>query len=404
MKILMLIHFIPYPPHGGAIQRTFNLLRELSKHHDIHLVCFSQNLLQADPEKKKKNIEELSKYCREITILDIPSDNNKFLRLALLFLNLFSLTPFDIWRYRSKQMAKAIKERLTQNKIDFFHADTLALAQYKKLTGNMPAALVHHNVESRYILRRGRSEKNPLARFYLYLQGIKTKRYEKKVAPEFNINITVSDLDSASFKEYIPKAVFASIPNGTDPSYYKPTSEPHEQALVFTGGMTWYPNRDAMIFFCKEVFPLIKKQKADVRLDIIGRTPPEEIIQMANEDKSIIIHGFVDDIRNYVAKAAVYIVPIRVGGGTRLKILDAFSAGKALVSTSIGCEGIDVTPGVNILIGDTPREFADQVIKLLENDTLRAQLGSNARKLIETKYSWDIIGDSLNKLYGGLQG
>jgi glycosyltransferase involved in cell wall biosynthesis len=402
MKILVISHFIPYPPHGGAIQRTFNLLKVASKYNDIHLVCFSQKLLQTDIEKRKRNIEELRKICREVVVIEIPSDQNRLLRGILLLLNLFSATPFDIWRYRSRKMAAAIRHQLDRNKFDIFHAETLALAQYKSLAPNLASVLVHHNVESAYILRRGKSEKNPLAKFYLYLQGVKTKNYERKIAPHFGKNITVSDFDMAGFRRYIPEGSFAVISNGTDPDYFKPTSEPQEQALIFTGGMTWYPNRDAMIYFCRHIYPLIKEQKREIKLDIIGRKPPNELKKMAAEDNSINLYGYVEDTRGYVSRAAVYVVPIRVGGGTRLKILDAFAAGKAVVSTTLGCEGIDVTPNKDILIGDTPQEFADQVIRLLDDENLRRRLGCEARKLIEDKYSWEIIGTRLNDIYKGL--
>ncbi len=399
MKMLMIAHFIPYPPHGGAIQRTFNLLREASKYNEIDLICFNQKKIQPNIQKQMSNIEALGKYCRDITVVDIPSDRNRLLRAALLFLNLLSFTPFDVWRFRSKRMASILRDKLSQNKYELIHVDTLALAQYKKYASALPSVLVHHNVESTYILRRGRSEKSPLSKIYLFLQGLKTRSFEKKIAPCFDANITVSDLDSENFRKRIPRATFITITNGTDPDYFMPTSIPQEDILIFTGGLTWYPNKDAMLYFCGEIYPLIKKINSGIRLDIIGRTPPEELTRMAESDSSIKLYGYVDDVRDYVARAAVYIVPIRVGGGTRLKILDAFAAGKAVVSTSIGCEGIDVTPDSDILIGDTPQEFSNHVIRLLNDRNLRGKMGCQARKLIETKYSWEIIGSNLNEAY-----
>ena len=399
MKILMISHFIPYPPHGGAIQRTFNLLRETARKHEVHLITFSQKAIQPDPRKIAENIKELEKYCKTVKVIDISSDNNILHRLLLLAANVFSNAPFDVWRFKSKNMARAIKDALANNKFDIFHAETIGLAQYKKLAPDMPSLLVHHNVESVYILRRGKSEKNPLAQLYLFLQGIKIRAYERKMMPLFDMNIAVSDLDMLNFQERIPNGKIRVITNGTDPEYFKPTSDIEESALIFTGGLTWYPNRDAMHYFCERVFPLIKKSTENIRLDIIGRSPSEDLLKYAAADESIKIHGYVDDIRSYVARAAVYIVPIRVGGGTRLKILDAFAAGKAVVSTSIGCEGLHVEDGKNILLADSDQEFADKVLRLLKDKKLRGDLGSNARQLIQDYYSWEILGRNLNQIY-----
>lgn len=240
---------------------------------------------------------------------------------------------------------------------------------------------------------------NPFARFYLFLQGMKTRAYEKIMVPKFDVNVAVSDLDMVNFEMRIPDAKFNVITNGSDPEYFIPSSEPEEQSLIFVGGLSWYPNRDAMIHFCRRIYPLVKSRVPNIRLDIIGRSPGHELQRLAHEDSSIILHGFVDDIRGHMANAAVYIVPIRVGGGTRLKILDAFAAGKALVSTAVGCEGLNVTDGKDILIAESHREFADKVINLLENTSMRKELGKNARLLIENNYSWEILGRKLNRIY-----
>jgi len=399
MKILVISHFIPYPPHGGSLQRNFNLLREASKTNEIYLLTFTQRKLLPDEKKLDESVKMLRKYCKYLKVFKIPTDYNKIKWYILLFLNLFSFTPYSVWRFRSKTMSREIKRQLKHNCFDMIQIDTIALAQYASFGPDLPKILVHQNVESGLLLRRSLNERNPLSRIYLYLQARKLKNYEKIVAGRFDANITVSGLDKEELNRLTRGAKFEVIPNGTDIDYFTPKGKTNSKHLVFTGGMTWYPNKDAMLHFCSEIYPLIKEKMPDVEMDVVGRFPPPRLQKIAREEPSIKLRGYVDDVRDYVHQAAVYVVPIRVGGGTRLKILDAFACGKAVVSTSVGCEGLEVTPGENILIGDSPSEFANQVVNLLKDERLRTKLGVNARKLVMEKYSWEKIGQIQNSIY-----
>lgn len=400
MKILIISHFVPYPPHGGSLQRNFNLLREASKTNEIYLLTFTQKKLLPDERKLSESIETLKEYSKYLKVFKIPTDYSKIKWFMLLFLNLFSSTPYSVWRFKSKAIIREIKEQLKNNHFDMIQVDTVALAGYADLARDLPKILVHHNVESSLLFRRSHNEKNPLVRLYLFLQARKLRNYEKKILSRFTLNITVSELDREELNRLARGAKFEVIPNGTDIDYFTPKGKTDSKHLVFTGGMTWYPNKDAMLHFCSEIYPLIKEKMLDIEMDVVGRFPPQKLQKIARGEPSIKLRGYVDDVRDYVHQAAVYVVPIRVGGGTRLKILDAFACGKAVVSTSVGCEGLEVTPGENILIGDSPDEFANQVINLLRDEKLREKLGANARKLVMEKYSWQKIGQIQRSIYG----
>lgn len=396
----MINHFVPYPPHGGCLQRSFNLLREVSKNNTIHLLTLNQKAMLPDEKSIKASIKALNEHCDTIKVFGIPLDLSRIKWYVCLFLNLFTLTPFTVWWFRSREFADEIEKHIQSNSFDLITFDTIDLFQYAQLAPNIPKVLNHHNVESTLLLRRSANEKNPFIKFYLYLQGRKLRRYEKKVVGKVDVNLTVSENDSDILRELVPHSRYEVVPNGTDIDYFKPDSNKQcSKRLVFTGGMAWYPNKDAMIYFCSSIYPLIKREIPDIEIDIIGRSPTQEIKKMAENDPSIKLHGYVDDVRGYINQAAAYVVPIRVGGGTRLKILDAFACGKALVSASVGCEGIDVTPEENILIGDSPEEFARQVIRILNDNTLREKLEINARVLVENQYSWKIIGHHLDEIY-----
>ncbi len=402
MNILWLSHFVPYPPKGGNLQRSFNLLKEAAKENQIFLLAFNQVSLLPTEEKLKESMEQLSSYCKYVQVFDIPCEKSTWAWIKLLLVNLFSPLPYSTKKFHSEKMIEAIQTITRNNEIDLVHFDTIALAEFRKYLPGQKKVLNHHNIESALLLSRACREKNLLKRFYLLLQGNKLSKYESNACGEFDLNMAVSHLDKDRLKKCSPKTEVEIIPNGVDTDYFTISDDQVRKSnLVFAGGMNWFPNKDAILYFLKEIWPLLKKKIADVSFTSIGSHPPKEIVNLVKKEK-IEVLGFVEDVRPYLARAAAYIVPLRAGGGTRLKILDAFACGKAVISTSIGCEGLEVTPERNILIGDSPIEFAKQIIKVCNDGDLMKSLGREGRKLVEEKYSWKMIGDHFNRIYKNL--
>jgi glycosyltransferase involved in cell wall biosynthesis len=399
MKILMVCHFVPYPPHGGSLQRTYNLLKEISKKNEVHLLALNQKALLPDNRAIAEAIKGLGHICKSIEIFDIPSDRSKMAWFWLLFANTFWLTPYSVWRFNSKELRAKIKSRILVDHFDLVHFDTIDLAQYRDVVGSTSVALNHHNFESALLKRRGKNRNNLAAKSYFYWQAWKLARYEREMIGKVQVNLVCSEKDRQQLQILQPRGRYELIPNGTDIDYFRPQDSHPAKELIFVGGLNWYPNEDAMIYFCGHVLPIIKKRVPEVVIHIVGQKPPEKLHKMAAGDSSIRLYGFVKDIRDYVPRASVFVVPLRVGGGTRLKILDAFACGKAVVSTTIGCEGIAVTNEQDILIGDSAEEFAQKVIQILEDDALRKKLERNARLLVEQKYSWRAIGQDLENVY-----
>jgi glycosyltransferase involved in cell wall biosynthesis len=210
----------------------------------------------------------------------------------------------------------------------------------------------------------------------------------------------VSDIDGASLKSICPSVRSEIVPNGVDTEYFKPSSAPvKNDSLIYVGGMTWYPNLDAMLYFTREVWHLIVKEVPDLTMTLIGRQPSSQIADFCAKNRAFRSLGFIDDVRPYISESAVYVVPIRVGGGTRLKILDAMAMGKAIVSTSVGCEGIGVTNGKDIVIADSPDQIAGETVHLLRDAVRREELGRNARQTAERLYSWDVVYPKLDAVY-----
>lgn len=400
MKILFLSHFIPHPPTGGASLRNFNIIKELARNNTVHLLTFTQRNRHPNRERIEASRAVVSQFCKEVTILDVPTDYSVFKWYALLGLNLFSSDPYSAWRFWSREMVSAINRQLDKHSYDIVHVDTIALAGYLKYLRGIPAVLNHHNVESSLLLRRAATERNPFTRAYVGFQGRKLRRAEKRAIVDFDGNISVSEIDTNELHEFDPRSTVRVIPNGTDTEFFKPISGISEdQSLVFAGSMSWYPNGDAMILFAEKIWPIIKRAIPNITMNAIGSHPLDEVIKLGQRDENFKVLGFVDDVRPYIARASVYVVPIRVGGGTRLKILDALAMGKSIVSHPIGAEGLDVTDGKDIVIAEEPEAFAQSVIDLVRDDARRRQLCANARQTAVEKYSWPRIIPKLEAFY-----
>ncbi len=405
MRILLITHLMPYPPRGGCTLRNFNLIRECARRHEIHLLTFYQKAHLDNPESFQSNIKEMRKYCKVVKVYDIPTDGRKFAWYSLLLLNMLSPTPYSVWKFYSRAMVRAVRAHASAHSFDLVEIGTIALANFAKLVPDLPCLMVHHNIESELLMRRSRSIKSILSRAYVALQARKLRRFERRACLSFDLHTTVSERDKRTLQEICPGARVTVVPNGVDTDYFRPAEvQIGDNSLIFIGGMSWYPNLDAMTHFTRDIWHLIRSKLPDASMNLIGRMPSKEILDFSQNNPSFKVLGFVDDVRPLMAKAAAYVVPIRVGGGTRLKILDAMAMGKAIVSTSIGCEGIEVTDGKDIVIADEPADFADKTVELLRNSELRERLGKNARETAERLYSWGKIAPTLERAYEELAG
>ena len=405
MNILWLSHMVPYPPKGGMLQRSYNLLKEASKYHNIYLLAFNQsNLLKTfypDIETGLAEAEKvLSDHCKALKILPIPSESSRLARFSLLFKGLLPFKTYTVSWLDSKLFRETLLSWLNKYQFDLTHFDTISFAPYIKYLPHTCNILNHHNIESHMMLRRTSLEKNILKKFYFWQEGIKLKHYETKMCPKFDHHIACSELDIERLKSHVPDISADEVPNGVDLEYFTPDTQAQtENSLIFAGGLSWYPNRDAMLFFANEIWPLLKNEIPGVTMNVVGSHPPDELLALAKTDPNFIVHGFVDDVRPYINQAAVYVCPIRDGGGTKLKILDALSMQKALVADPRACEGIAVIDNENVLLATDPGDYVLKIKSLLEDKNTRLKLGASGRKLIEDKYSYESIGKNLSQIY-----
>lgn len=400
MNILWLSHLVPYPPKGGVLQRSFNLIKEVSKRHNLHVLAFNQKALLSSTESLQFAVKELSRVCKSIEAFPIPSEERKYGRYQLYLKCLFARSSFSSVWLLSKDMEKRIIEAIEEFRIDLVHFDTISLAPFIRATGKCKKVLNHHNVESAMMLRRAANEQNVFKKCYVLLEGYKLRAYERAICREFDLNLTCSRLDSERLLSQIPELKVEEIPNGVDLDYFVPLNgEKENYSMVFAGGMNWYPNRAAMIFFADHIWPLLMKEIPANKMTVIGIEPPEKLVKIAEQNKNFRVTGFVDDVRPYIDKALIYVCPIQDGGGTKLKILDALAMGKAVVADPIACEGIDVEDGVSVMFAKTPQEYLKKIKSLFDSPRLIDKLGNNGRKLIADKYSFSDIGRRLATSY-----
>ncbi|MEH6552353.1 MAG: glycosyltransferase family 4 protein [Pseudomonadales bacterium] len=405
MKILWLSHFVPYPPKGGMLSRSYNLLREVSKYHEIHLVSFVQEkplltMFSSVEHGKNEAKKHLSQFCANIEFLPIECEKVAFGNYMLAFYSLFSTLPYTVNWLKSKKMKFLLKKLNIEHEFDLVHFDTISLAPYAQELNCSKKILNHHNIESQMMLRRVDNESSWVKKLYFHIEGKKLRKYEKKICEKFSKNITCSPLDSLRLLDVNSSVSVVDVSNGVDMDYFIPDLSSEEcNRLIFIGGLNWYPNRAAVDFFVTEVWPSIKEMRPDVVMDIVGQDPPQELLSQAKSDGGLRVHGFVDDIRGYMNRAAVYVCPIDDGGGTKLKVLDALAMGKALVANPVSCEGIDVVHGESVFFASTPEEYVKYINMLLDSKDLRKKFGAKGVQLIREKYSYRALGKKLSSCY-----
>ncbi len=342
-------------------------------------------------EFRQENLNHLRSFCKAVYPFKIPADVSKITLARMLFLNLFSSLPFIAQKYDAPLMRQKVKEILQKERIDLVHVDLLPLAAYINEFENLPKLLVNHNVESVRLYRWFRTEPNPVKKVYLGIQWLKLRSFERSAMNKFDGCVVVSELDKELLIKMGVKSKLFVVPNGTNTKFFRPNNgKVVENSALWIGHMDVHTNKDAVLYFWRDIYPILKKKYPQVKMTFVGTAPPKEIADAGQKDPQVRATGFVDDIRPYVDEAAVMVVPIRIGSGTRLKILDAMAMGKAIVSTSVGCEGLNVNDGKDILIADYPENFASKIIELLKDADKRINLEKNATELAKS-YDWDLI-------------
>src|SRR3984885_7322176 len=388
MKILWVKAGGLVPPDTGGKIRSYNILRQLARQHSITLFSFYA-AHNPDVHAELKHM-----FDRVVTMpLRIPAPKS-FAEMCDYAIRLVSREPYGITKYCRPEVRRGLRALLEQENYDVILCDFMAAAGVIPWDCATPKVLFTHNGEATIWRRHYEVASNTIWKAISWQEWLKMQAAERRYLRLADRVLAVSETDRDAFAAFLNAEKLTVIPTGVDIEYFQPLAgEETANSLVFTGSMDWLPNQDAIFFFAHAILPLIREHSPEVFLDVVGRNPSRKLQALAASEKSIRLTGWVDDIRPFVGRGSVCIVPLRIGGGTRLKIFEAMAMGKAVVSTSVGAEGLAVRSGENIVLADTPNDFAQAVTCLLRDPRRRLQLGAAARTLVQENYSWTIVAN-----------
>ena len=390
MRILWVSPSFLHPTNRGGQIRTLEMLKRLHSRHEVHYIGFSN---PAQPEGQERAHE----YCTRaypISLEAPPRRSPKF--AAQLAANLFFSMPLSLSRYRSTAMRDKISELRAVSESDCVVCDFLMPAP--NFADMSKVVLFQHNVETMICRRHVEQTRDPLRRVYFRSQADRMENWERRMCRAAARVIAVSPQDAETMRKMFAVEAF-SIPTGVDLDYFRRPQNPEPTVdLVFVGSMDWMPNSDGVNYFVREILPLIWERKPGCTLAIVGRSPRPAMRALAKQDPRIQVTGTVPDVRPWLWGASVSIVPLRIGGGTRLKIYEAMAAGTATVSTSIGAEGLTVSHPANIRLADSPNDFAGQCLALLDDAGQRQSVADEALQLVTSRFSWDVVTAEFERL------
>jgi polysaccharide biosynthesis protein PslH len=399
MRILWLKSDLLLPLDKGGKLRTWHLMRHLAKRHEITYLAFRT------PDVREEHVAGMSEVAQAVDVVP-RSDPAKgsFRFYADVARHLADRLPYAVGKYRSPAFADRLQTLLHEQEFHLIVCDFLVPAVNLPRRLPCPAVIFTHNVEAEIWRRYAETTTSAIGRLLYRSQHRRMLRFEGRTLARFDGILAVSDADRHTFGELYPRVARERIhvvPTGVDTDFFTPTpSAPTSRSLVFTGSMDWLPNEDAVQFFCRDVLPLIRAEEPGTTLSIVGRAPTPAVVRLG-EQSGVTVTGRVDDVRPYIADAALYVVPIRIGGGTRLKIFEAMAMGKAVVSTVVGAEGLPVRNGEHLVLADRPQEFAAAVVRLMRNLDERRSLEAAAHKLVVERYDWSAVAGELERALTG---
>jgi sugar transferase (PEP-CTERM/EpsH1 system associated) len=379
---------------GGRI-RSYNLVRELAKRHQVTFFGFHSRQDNAAHA-------ELDQICERVLCFPLKLPKPKsFAEFRQYLTGIASGEPHSVRKYYRAHVARELRALLEKESYDVVVCDFVIAGSVIPWDVSCPKVLFTHNVEATIWKRHYDVASNPLWKLLSWREWRAMERSENGYLKKVDLVIAVSKADRDVFSQLIPPEKLAVIPTGVDVDFFQPRPAAEEEdTLVFTGSMDWLPNEDGMVYFIEEILPRISQQVPAIKLIVVGRKPSRRLQGLAIANPQVELTGWVEDVRPHLARGAVCIVPLRVGSGTRLKIFEAMSMGKAVVSTTIGAEGLPVESGSNVLLADSPEHFTISVVRLLRDRALRQRLGAAARNLVATKFSWSSVAAEFEAALG----
>jgi len=394
MRILIIADYLPYPLIGGDRIRIYNLLRRVARRHEVSLAALLEKPEDVD------GVPHLKDFCARVETANLRR-HSPLAHLPGLLRYALAGKPPELKFLQSDELINKIKGLASTMDFDIVQIEHAHMGLYLQIfpqNRRCKSILMFHNFTSQQYRRIFHYERRWEWKIRALLNSVAMGNWEPRFAERFDLCTTVSEVDRRLLKKVNPRLRVDVIPNGVDIEKYQPLpAENASPSLLFIGNMGYPPCVDAVLYFCREIFPLIRHTISATELWIVGRDPRSEVLQL--DDDGVHVTGRVDEVIPYYQKSSVCVVPLRAGGGTRLKILEAMALGRPVVSTTIGCEGLEVVDGVHLLIADTPEQFAEKTVRLLSDRQLYQDISAKARQLVEARYGWDKIAGRLMEVY-----
>jgi sugar transferase (PEP-CTERM/EpsH1 system associated) len=395
VKVAFVTVRVPFPLNSGGRIRTFHLLKHISQVHRVTLITAVESAVEA------RAAAALEERLPQVTLrlARVPPRNTVARRAVRALRSPIDPLPYTWAGYRHPRFTGNLRRALAEERYDLLHCDHTQVAHAVLALETPPRLLNAHNVDSVLIERLAAVERRGWRRTLLGWQARKVAAAERRTYPAFDGALAMSEVDRVHIERLAAGRPVWTIPNGVDVGWFEPTqTEPEPGLMVFSGAMDWMPNVDAVEFFAREILPRIRRRRPESRLLVVGRDPAPALVARLT-GAGVEFSGTVDDVRPHLARCRLFVVPLRVGSGTRLKILEAWAMGKAVLSTALGAEGLPARDGENILIADTPERFAERAVALLEDVGSSKRLGGAGRQVVEETFSWKRIGDRLIEAY-----
>lgn len=377
-QILMLTPYLPYPPISGGRMRTYSLVKRLSENYAITLVSFGR------PEEQAFDLTPMHDLCQEFMVIDrAPSPST--LQAALL--SLTSIRPITMRLYRNAEFAETVARLLRERSFDAVHVESFYMLQNLPADCDLPVLLSEPAIEYIAWWRHAKVAQPLYQRPAIALEALKMRIFEPREWRKSSVVGVMSEVDAGIIGRFAPTT---PAPNGVDVEFFQPANAPRQPATaVFMGDYKYFPNSDAVLYFVHEILPLIRAKRPDFELILLGKDPTPELMALSEDPTSgVTVTGLVPDTRPYLTQATLFVCPLRSGSGTRFKLMEALASGLPVVTTTVGCEGLDPEPDVHMVLADTPETFAAAVLHLIDDPATAQQLAQRGREWVVAQHAW----------------
>lgn len=391
MNILLLTQVVPFPPDSGPKIKTYHMLRWLASEHDVTLVSFARN------QAEEAAAQALKPLCRAVHT--VPLQRSRALDALALARSVSDPRPLVMLRDESAPLRRLLAGLVEREAFDLVHADQLNMAQFALDLGGLPAVLDLHNAVWTIFARLARTAHGP-RRWMLLRETARLRRYEAEVCRRAAAVLAVSDADRAALQQVAGPVPIDVVPIAVDVREQPLVARDADaNAALSVATMYWPPNVDGVCWFGREIYPQVRREHPSAPFYVVGARPAREVRELAAQQPGVVVTGYVPELEPYHRKTAAFVVPLRSGSGMRVKILEAFARGLPVVSTTIGCEGIDARDDEQLLIADEPQQFAEAVGRLVRDRQLGDRLVQGGRQLAERLYDWRAVCPAINATY-----